>query len=100
MNKRLRSLYAAAAIALLAGPAYSQVSGGKTPPGPPAPGAKTQQEIAAERRAEQAYKNSLKNIPDQPAADPWGIARGAETPKAAAKAAPAKPSPKTGTTAN
>jgi hypothetical protein len=84
---RMRALYAVAILALLTGQAYAQAKN----PGPPAPGAKTQQEIAAERRAEQAYKNSLKNIPDQPAADPWGIARGAETPKAAAKAAPAKP---------
>jgi hypothetical protein len=97
MSKRITALYAAATIAFLTGPAYSQ---SKTPPGPPPPPPKTQQEIEADRKADQAYKNSLKNIPDQAPADPWGIARGTEKPKATAKAAPAKPGPKTGTTAN
>jgi hypothetical protein len=100
MSTRIAALYAAATIALLPVPAYSQISGGKAAPGPPPPAAKTRQEIEADRKADEAYKNSLKNIPNQAPADPWGIARGAETPKAATKAAPAKSGPKTGTTAN
>ncbi len=91
----MRVLYAAALFALLAGPAYAQ---GKTTPGPPPPAPKSRQEIEADRAAEQAYKSSLGNIPDQPAADPWGNARSLDAPKTAAKA-PAKRS-KTGSTVN
>jgi hypothetical protein len=92
----MRVIFAAAMIVILAGPAFAQINGGKSPPGPPAP--KSRQEIEAERAAERAYKDSLGNIPDKPAADPWGNARSIDAPKAAAKA-PAKPA-KTGSTAN
>jgi hypothetical protein len=90
---RMRVFFAAAIIASLAvGPAYAQgIKGGAPPPAP-----KSRQEIEAERAAERAYKNSLKNIPDQPAADPWGIARGVDSPKAATKD-PAKRTPTGGT---
>jgi hypothetical protein len=77
---RMRIFFAAAVIALLAAPAYAQLNGGKAPPGPPPGPQKSQQEIKAERDAEQAYKKSLSGIPDQPAADPWGIAREPATP--------------------
>lgn len=84
---RIRVLLAVAMIVSLAGQAYAQ---GKDSP---APGAapKSRQEIEAEKAAERAYKNSLRNIPDQPAADPWGGARSLEAQKAPAKATPAKP---------
>jgi hypothetical protein len=94
----MRVIFAAAMIAILAGPAFAQINGGKTPPGPPPPPAKSRQEIEAERAAERAYKDSLHNIPDRPAADPWGNARGVDAPKAAAKT-PAKRA-KTDGTAN
>ena len=88
----MRIFFAAAMIALLAAPAYAQLDGGKAPPGPlPAP-PKSQQEIKAERDAEQAYKKSLSGIPDKPAPDPWGMAREpktpAKTPEAKKKPAP------------
>jgi len=78
----MRIFIAAVLIAVLAGPAYGQ---GKTTPGPPPPPAKSRQEIEAERSAETAYKKSLSNIPDQPAADPWGSARSMDAPKAVTK---------------
>jgi hypothetical protein len=87
----MRIFYAAALMALLAGPAYAQ---GKTTPGPPPAPPKSPQEIAADRAAERAYQSSLGNIPDQPAADPWGNARSIDAPKTAATRAakaPAKP---------
>jgi hypothetical protein len=49
-------------------------------------------EIAAERRADEAYKRSLGNIPaGQQSNDPWGGVRGDSAPKSAAKPAPPKP---------
>jgi hypothetical protein len=92
----MRVLGAAAMIALLAAPAYAQ---SKTP-GPPPPPPKSQQEIEADRAAERAYKSSLGNIPDQPAADPWGNARSLDAPKVVAKTPAAKPRTKTGSAAN
>jgi hypothetical protein len=85
--------FAAAMIALLNSPAYAQLNDGKAPPGPPPAPPKSQQEIKAERDAEQAYKKSLGNIPDQPLADPWGIARGATDTKTPAKTPAAKKKP-------
>jgi hypothetical protein len=92
----MRVICAAAMIVMLAGSAYAQTS--KAPPGPPPPPPKSHQEIEAERAAERAYKDSLSNIPDRPAADPWGNARGVDAPKAAVKT-PAKRT-KTGSAAN
>jgi len=85
----MRAVCAAAMIALLIGPAHAQ-NGQAKPPGPPPAAPKSQQEIERERAAEKAYQNSLRNIPDQAPADPWGIVR-SDKPKAAAKPAPAKP---------
>jgi hypothetical protein len=66
---------------------------------------KSETEKAVARDAEQAYKRSLGNIPEQKSADPWGTMRSdsaaAKTTdktagdKAAAKAAHVKPKPKT-----
>ncbi len=77
-------------IAMLAVPAYAQSQVKQQTPGPPPKPPKSPQEMQAERAAEQAYQKSLGNIPDQPPADPWGIARSADT-KAAAKAPKKKP---------
>ncbi|NOJ49532.1 hypothetical protein [Bradyrhizobium archetypum] len=88
-----RILGAVAMIALLAGPAVAQK-------GPARYGEtdkdKTPSEKAAEREAERAYQRSLGNIPEQQkSSDPWGTMRGdSPTPKAAAKASPAKPKAK------
>jgi hypothetical protein len=83
----MRVLGAAATIALLlAGPAYAQRGAPAAPQDPP----KSQVQIDQEKAAESAYKRSLRNIPDQPPADPWGGARAVEAPKAVVKDPPAK----------
>jgi hypothetical protein len=92
----MRVLGAAAAVALLlAAPAYAQRGAQSAPQDPP----KSQTQIEQEKATENAYKRSLRNIPDQPAADPWGGARAVEAPKPVAKDPPAKRS-KASTTAN
>jgi hypothetical protein len=93
----MRFICAAAMIAMLTSPVHAQSQVKGQPAQPPAQGPKSQKEIEAERAAEQAYKKSLGNIPDQPAADPWGNARRLEDPNNPAKTAPAKPKAKTGT---
>jgi hypothetical protein len=58
---------------------------------------KTNSQKEADKAAQEAYKRSLSNIPDQGKTDPWGAARSTEAPKPApAKAAKAKAKP-TGT---
>jgi hypothetical protein len=101
----MRIFRAAALIALLAGPVYGQ---GAVPRYGEEDKTKSPQEIANEKASEQAYKNSLQNIPEQTSTDPWGIVRSPNAPKdghkAAAKggvkAAPAKSQTKTGGVAN
>ena len=67
----MRVLRAAALLTvLLTGPVFAQVK----PPAPSDP-PKTPGQIEAEKSSDQAYKHSLGNIPDKPAADPWGGAR-------------------------
>lgn len=90
----MRVFLAATIIALLAGPACAQSK--SVPKYGETDKDKTPQEIAAERAAEQAYKKSLGNIPDQGPTDPWGNVRSENAPKAAA---PAKHT-KAGKTAN
>lgn len=82
----MRAIYAAVMVALLAAPAHGQ-SQNKAPPGPPPPPPKSQQERQTEKAAQDAYENSLRNIPDQAPADPWGNARSLDAPKAVAKPA-------------
>jgi hypothetical protein len=76
----MRILAAALVLAVLAGPAcaqervlkYGEEAKDKTP-----------QQIQADKAAEQAYKRSLGNIPDQGPTDPWGTVRGNnDAPKA------------------
>ncbi len=73
---------AAIIAVMMAGPAYAQ--GAKPPAQTPEP-PKSPQEIANDKAADSAYKRSLGNIPDKPPADPWGIARDTDAPKAATK---------------
>jgi hypothetical protein len=70
----MRIVMAAAIIASLATPALAQQ----------APGEKTPEQVAkerADRAANEAYKKSLRNIPDQGPTDPWGGARSTEAAK-------------------
>ena len=78
-----------AVMALLAGPAWAQTENMQKYGDPDK--VKTQADITREKDAEQAYKRSLGNIPEQKSTDPWGTVRSDNAaPKAAAKA-PAKP---------
>jgi hypothetical protein len=79
-----------AVMALLAGPALAQTPNMQKYGDPDK--VKTQADIAREKDADAAYKRSLGNIPEQKSTDPWGAVRSdSAAPKAAAKAAPAKP---------
>jgi hypothetical protein len=85
----------AAVIVLLAGPAYAQSPSINLLPEVQT---KTPEEKEAEAARDQAYKESLRKIPDaKVSSDPWGNVRGVEAPKASP---PAKPRTKTGSTAN
>jgi hypothetical protein len=70
----MRVLTAALLTLLLTGPVLAQ----KAQPPPPSEPPKSPGEIEAERSTDKAYKNSLRNIPDKPPADPWGGARAVE----------------------
>jgi hypothetical protein len=94
----MRALRLAAAIMLLASPAFAQVPKLNLLQDKPS---KTQDELDAEKAQDKAYKESLKKIPDQKApSDPWGTVRSTDTPAAAKSASSAKAKPKTGATAN
>jgi len=88
----MRVFLAAAVIVAVAQPAFAQQKSipkyGETDKD------KTPQEREAEREAERAYNNSLKNIPDKGPTDPWGTVRAPDAPKTTAK-----PKTKTGATA-
>jgi hypothetical protein len=95
---------AAAVMACLASSAYAQAPAISLTPQTIS---KTPEEKDADAARDKAYKESLKKIPDAKApADPWGIARGLDTPKSSNSksvdktSAPAKPRTKTGSTAN
>ena len=95
---RVRIFLAAAVIALMAGPALAQKS---IPRYGEEDKDKTQSEKDADKAAEQAYKRSLGNIPNQGPTDPWGTVRAndaAKTSTSAAKTPKAKT--KTGTANN
>jgi hypothetical protein len=93
----MRVFRIAAAIALLAGPAYAQMQTPNINLIPELP-SKTPEEQEQEAAQQRAYKDSLKKIPDvKTSSDPWGSVRSVEAaPKASA---PAKRT-KTGNTAN
>ena len=70
---------AAALIALLTGPAYAQTPHINLMQDVKS---KTPEEIARDKINEQAYKDSLRKIPDAKGkVDPWGNVRGAATPQ-------------------
>jgi len=93
----MRAVRLAAAIMLLASPAFAQIP--KLNLLQDKPG-KTQEEKDAEAAQDKAYRDSLKKIPDaKPSADPWGGVR-SDTPAAPAKSASTKSKAKTGTSAN
>ena len=72
----MRVLRAAAVLTLLlTGPVLAQ----KAQPPPPVDPPKSPSQLEAEKNQDRAYKRSLGNIPDKPAADPWGGARAVET---------------------
>jgi hypothetical protein len=89
----MRILSAMALAVLLSGPAYAQMS---TPNINLIPelASKTPEEKEQEAVRDQAYRESLKKIPDaKTSSDPWGTVRSSDAPKTAA---PAKPKTKTG----
>jgi hypothetical protein len=89
----MRILSAIAVAALLSAPAYAQM---QTPNINllPEVTSKTPEEKEQEAIRDQAYRESLKKIPDaKTSSDPWGTVRSSDAPKAAA---PAKPKTKTG----
>ena len=80
----MRAVRLAAAIMLLASPAFAQIP--KLNLLQDKPG-KTEDEKAAEAAQEKAYKDSLRKIPDQKApADPWGTVR-SDAPASPSKSA-------------
>jgi hypothetical protein len=92
----MRIFGAAAIISLiLAAPAYGQALAAPAKPTDPP---KSPSQIENEKSADSAYKRSLGNIPDQPPADPWGIARSTDAPKAATKVQTPTKRTKTGST--
>jgi len=98
----MRVFRIAAAIALLAGPAYAQM---QTPNINLIPelASKTPEEKEQEAAQQKAYNESLKKIPDaKGASDPWGGVRSTDTAKtpAAKTTASAKPKSKTGSNPN
>ncbi|THD71944.1 MAG: hypothetical protein E7813_04630 [Bradyrhizobium sp.] len=99
----MKALRAAAMIALLAGPAYAQDQAPIQRAGEPDK-EKSARQIQDEKAAQKAYEQSLGNIPEKAATDPWGNARSIDAPKAATKTVtkttPPKLHAKTGSTAN
>jgi hypothetical protein len=95
----MKVLSVAAALMLLASPAFAQLPQMNLLQDRPG---KTQEEKDADAAREKAYQDTLKKIPDgKPPADPWGNVRTTDAPKAPAKAAASsKPKTKTGSTAN
>jgi hypothetical protein len=95
----MRAVRLAAAIMLLASPAFAQIP--KLNLLQDKPG-KTDDEKAAESAQEKAYKESLKKIPDQKApSDPWGNVRSdAPAAKSASTAKKTKSTAGSGASAN
>jgi hypothetical protein len=89
----MKVLRAAAAIALLTGPAYAQMPNINLIP---EIASKSPEEKEADQARDKAYRDSLRKIPDaKVSSDPWGAVRAPDAPKASAKART-----KTGSTAN
>ncbi len=75
----MRTFAAALALAIVAGPALAQMpSINMLDPGAP----KTQEEILRGKEIDQAYKSTMKKVPDQKTNnDPWADVRGASGQK-------------------
>jgi hypothetical protein len=58
---------------------------------------KTNSQKEADKAAQEAYRRSLSNIPDQGKTDPWGAARSTETPRPAPTKAAKTRTRRTGT---
>lgn len=85
----MRTLLLAALLSIIAIPALAQSMGTGIPLNQEK---EVSPEQAAKRRAtEEAYKSTIKNIPEAKPVDPWGSMRSTETGNAA-KAKPAKKS--------
>ena len=94
----MRVFRGALVLALLAGAGTAYAQEKPIPKYGEQPNDKTPQEKAAEKAAEQAYKRSLGNIPDQGPTDPWGAVRGnSDAPKASTTKASAAKAKKTKT---
>ena len=89
----MKILSALVLVALLTGPAAAQTA---VPKYGEADKDKTPAEIAADKQTEKDYNRSLNSIPESKSNDPWGTVRSDSNapPKAATKAAPAKPKSK------
>lgn len=82
----MRVLRATALLAvLLTGPVFAQIK----PPAPSDP-PRGPGEIETEKSTNEAYKRSLRNIPDKPPADPWGGARAVDGSSSSASTPPPK----------
>jgi hypothetical protein len=75
----MRVFLAAAMAIALAQPAFAQDK--RIPKYGEEEKEKTTSERQAERDAQRAYGNSLKNIPDKGPTDPWGAVRTTDAPK-------------------
>ena len=94
----MKAVRLAAAIMLLASPAFAQIPKLNLLQDKPS---KTEDEKNAEAAQEKAYKDSLKKIPDQKApADPWGGVRSDAPPAPAKSASTAKSKAKAGSGAS
>jgi hypothetical protein len=81
----MKAVRLAAAIMLLASPAFAQIPKLNLLQDKPS---KTDDEKAAEAAQDKAYRDSLKKIPDQKApADPWGTVRSDAPPASPSKSA-------------
>ena len=76
----MRILLAAGMVVLLASYALAQQS--HVPAYREEEKAKTQQEKASDKAAQDAYEKSLNNIPDKGPTDPWGAVRATDAPTA------------------
>jgi len=91
METAMRALTVAAVVAVLAGPAYAQMPAMGIPLGEERP------ERPVDPAKEGEYNRTLKELPNQKAADPWGNVR-SDAPATKKPAAPAAKSASTGAT--
>jgi hypothetical protein len=86
----MRTLALTLLLTIIAAPAFAQALGTGIP-------LNQEKEVSPEqlekrRKTEEAYKSTIKNIPDAKPVDPWGNIRGSET--STSSAAKAKSAPK------